>query len=307
MVRSYGGSHQADVHGCGRVTGALTAYVNDRFLPLAEATVHVEDRGFQFADGVYEVVACFGGHFLDLDAHMDRLQRSLDAVAIAMPRSRSALVMLLREAYERNPFRDAMVYVQVTRGVAARAHVVRDQPEPTLVITVRALPQPSDDKLSRGAAGITLRDIRWKRCDIKSIALLASVLGKQEAVRAGADEAFWKDAQGHLLEGCATNLLAVIDGALVTHPLDHQVLGGITRDMVLRLAEDTGMVIEERPWKLDEPGLRECMLTSTTNAVLPVCVMDGQPVGNGRPGPVALGLREAMVAQLQRLSRGASA
>ncbi|MDX8408999.1 MAG: aminotransferase class IV [Mariprofundales bacterium] len=280
----------------------LTAYVNGDFLPLAEAMVHIEDRGFQFADGVYEVVACFGGNFLDLDQHLARLQRSLDAVAIPAPCPESTLRQLLAQIYARNPFRDAMVYVQVSRGVAARSHLVGEDLTPTLVLTARQLPQPADAKLAQGAVGITLQDIRWKRCDIKSIALLASVLGKQEAKRAGADEAFWLDEAGHVLEGCATNLLAVINGELVTHPLDHQVLGGITRQMALELAGELEIVVAQRPWKLSETGLTECMLTSTTNAVLAVCTMDGKPVGDGRPGAVTLQLRQAMVARLADLS-----
>lgn len=284
------------------MSDALVAYVNDRFVPLPQAVVHIEDRGFQFADGVYEVVACFGGAFLDLAPHIARLQRSLDAVSIPMPCKHEALIALLQQVYARNPFQDAMIYIQVTRGVAARAHLVNTTLTPTLVITARKLPQPSDAKLAQGAVGITLEDIRWKRCDIKSIALLASVIGKQEAQRAGADEAFWVDGEGHLLEGCATNLLAVIDGAVVTHPLDHQVLGGITRQMALKVARELSFAVEERPWRLDEAGLTECMLTSTTNAALPVCVIDGKAVGSGKPGPVVLKLRAAMVQQLQQLS-----
>ncbi len=280
----------------------LIACVNGDFIPLAEAMVHIEDRGFQFADGVYEVVACFGGNFLDLDQHLARLQRSLDAVAIPAPCPEATLRQLLTQIYARNPFRDAMVYVQVTRGVAARSHLVGGDLTPTMVLTARRLPQPDSARLAQGAVGITLPDIRWKRCDIKSIALLASVLGKQEARRAGADEAFWLDDAGHLLEGCATNLLAVIGGKLVTHPLDHQVLGGITRQMALEVADELGIPVVERPWKLGEAGLSECMLSSTTNAVFPVCTMDGQPVGDGRPGAVTLQLRQAMVARLRALS-----
>lgn len=291
--------------GAGNPDRGLVAWLNDRFLPLAEARVHIEDRGFQFADGVYEVVACFGGTFLDLDPHLTRLEYSLEAVAIPMPCSREQMRARLEELYRRNPFRDAMLYIQVTRGVAPRAHLVSTPLTPTWVMTARALPIPSDARVAQGLVGITLPDIRWKRCDIKSIALLASVLGKQEAQRAGADEAFWVDEEGHLLEGCATNLLAVIDQVVVTHPLDQRVLGGITRALALRLAAEAGFAVAERPWRLDEPGLSECMLTSTTNAVMPVCVIDGRPVGDGRPGRVTRRLRAAMIDHLGRLSAGA--
>ncbi len=280
---------------------SLVAYVNNRFLPLENATIHIEDRGFQFADGVYEVVACIGGYFLDLDPHMDRLERSCSAIGMALPRSRNMLEELIRETWKRNPYPDAMVYVQITRGAAPRAHLASASLKPTLVITSRELPKPGDEKLARGASGITLPDFRWKRCDIKSIALLASVMGKQEAARCGADEAFWMDEDNHVLEGCSTNIFAVIDGALVTHPLDRQVLGGITRRMLIRIAQDAGIGVTERPWKLEEENLSECMLTSTTNAVLPVCRMDGSAVANGTPGPVATQLRTLMLQAMDDL------
>jgi len=280
---------------------SLIAYVNNRFLPLEEATIHIEDRGFQFADGVYEVVACIGGYFLDLDSHLDRLQRSCSAIDITLPCSRNALEKLVRETWKCNPYTDAMVYVQITRGAAHRTHLAPTSLKPTLVITSRELPKPGDEKLARGASGITLRDFRWKRCDIKSIALLASVMGKQEAARCDADETFWLDEDNHVLEGCSTNIFAVIDGTLVTHPLDHQVLGGITRRMLIRIARDADIRVDERPWKLAETNLSECMLTSTTNAVLPVCHMDGSPVANGTPGPVATQLRKLMLQAMDHL------
>ncbi len=281
----------------------LTACVNGRFLPLDEATVHIEDRGFQFADGVYEVVACLNGRFLDMDAHLARLERSAHAIELPLPRPLPELARLIEETWRRNPFPDAMIYVQITRGAAPRSHLPARELEPTLVITSRELPRPSEEKIAQGASAITLRDFRWKRCDIKSIALLASVMGKQEAARRGADEAFWLDEHDHVLEGCSTNVFAVIHGALVTHPLDHQVLGGITRAMLIRLAKDAGMPVEERPWSLTEPGLSECMLTSTTNAVLPVCRVDDLPVGEGRPGPAALELRCRMLQAMDALRR----
>jgi len=279
----------------------LTAWVNGRFVPLEEATVHVEDRGFQFADGVYEVIACFSGTCLDLDAHLKRLQRSCDAIAIALPCPLNELASLIQQTYALNPFDHAMIYVQVTRGVAPRSHLVRERLQPTLVITARELPEPSEEKIAHGASGITRPDLRWKCCDIKSIALLASVLGKQEAESHGVDETFWLDEQGHLLEGCATNCFAMIDERLVTHPLDHQVLGGITRQMLLRVASAHGLKIEERPWKLSEAGLTECMMTSTTNAVMPVCRINGESVGNGMPGPVTMQLRRWMLEEFKAL------
>ena len=279
----------------------LVAYVNNRFVPLEKAMIHVEDRGFQFADGVYEVVACYGGTYLDLNPHLKRLQRSCAAIAIDLPKTIPELEVLVQQAYEKNPFDDAMVYIQVTRGVAPRNHVVNQAITPTLVITVRELPKPSDTKVKTGVQGITLQDIRWKHCEIKSIALLASVMGKQEAVRAGVDEAFWLDEQGHVLEGCATNIFAVIDGVLVTHPLDHQVLGGITRSMAMEVAKDAGIAVQERAWKLDEAGLSECLMSSTTNAVLPVVQINHQAIGDGKPGEIGLKIRQLMLAKIDAL------
>ncbi len=283
------------------MTKPLMAYVNNGFVPLDEAYVHIEDRGFQFADGVYEVVACFGGAYLDLEPHLQRLQRSCEAIAIDLPKPLDELQALVQQAYAKNPFDDAMVYIQVTRGVAPRSHIVKQKLTPTLVITVRELPKPSDEKLQTGSTGITLSDIRWKHCEIKSIALLASVMGKQEAEKQGVDETFWLDEQNHVLEGCATNIFAVIDGKLVTHPLDHQVLGGITRDMVLAAARSVNIEIQEREWSLDEVGLTECMMSSTTNAVLPVCYINQQPIGNGKPGAVSQKLRNILLQQLEDL------
>jgi len=279
----------------------LVAYVNHGFVPLEDATVHIEDRGFQFADGVYEVIACFSGHFLDLDAHLTRLQRSCEAIALSMPKPIPELKTLVEQTYAKNPFKDAMIYIQVTRGVAPRSHIIQQKLTPTLVMTSRALPQPSDEKLKQGVKAITRQDIRWKHCEIKSIALLASVMGKQEAVRHEVDETFWLDEKGHVLEGCATNAFAVIDGVVVTHPLDHQVLGGITREMVLAAARKLGFDVAEREWSLDEQGLSECMMSSTTNAVMPVCFIDDAAVGDGKPGTVCLQLRKEMLAQLQML------
>lgn len=273
----------------------LNAWVNGQFLPLNEAMVHIEDRGFQFADGVYEVIACFGGSFLDFEAHLQRLERSCQAIDIPLPVCRERLQSLIEQTYQCNPFSDAMLYVQVTRGSAPRSHLVTKTLTPSLIITSRELPVPTDEKISEGVNGITLDDIRWKRCDIKSIALLASVIGKQEAKQCGADEAFWQDDEQHILEGCATNCFAVINGALVTHPLDHQVLGGITRSMALNIAREQGIVVEERSWKLNEAGLTECMMSSTTNAIMPVCHMNSQTIGTGSPGPVSILLRQQML------------
>jgi len=284
----------------------LTAYVNGSMVPLQDACIHIEDRGFQFADGVYEVIACISGTFLDLDMHLQRLRYSCEAIAIDLPCPLHELAARIETLYQANPFDDAMIYVQITRGCAARSHLPGDTLSPSLIMTARELPIPAPDTLARGAIAITLTDIRWKRCDIKSIALLASVMGKQEAQRRKADEAIWLDEQGQVLEGCSTNVLAVIDGCLVTHPLDHRVLGGITRSMTLRLASQHDIRVIERPWRLDEPGLEECMLSSTTQGIVPVCHIDDKVIGQGRPGQLTLQLRSWLLQHFDILKQESS-
>jgi len=285
----------------------LTAWVNGRFLPLEQATVHIEDRGFQFADGIYEVIACLHGVFVDLDAHLARLARSCDAIAIPMPMPADQLASLVHEAYARNPFADAAIYIQITRGVTPRSHNVPAGIEPTVVVTVRELKQPSREQLDRGAAAITLQDIRWQRCDIKSTALLGTVMGRLEVQSRGVDEAFWLDDAGHVREGCSSNVFAQIGGRLVTHPLDHHLLGGITRDIAIKLAHEHDIVVDERPWRLDEPDLSECMITSTTTGVVPVTHVDNVAIGDGKPGPVTLQLREWMLDHFEALRGEAGA
>lgn len=277
----------------------LIAYVNGEFVPLNEAKIHVEDRGFQFADGVYEVAICHNGHFFLLKEHLQRLERSCRSIHLDPPLPLPRLEDLVRETYQKNRLADALVYIQITRGVAPRSHGFPLHPDPSLIITVRPLPKPDEQKCHSGVKGITLADIRWKRCDIKSISLLASALGKQKALVCQADEAFWLDEEGHVLEGCSTNIFAVIEGALVTHPLDQQILGGITRNLVLSLADETGILVRERPWKLSECGISECLMSSTTNAVLPVTNIDGKPIGTGKPGPVSRKLRSLILERMK--------
>jgi len=278
----------------------LIAYVNGGFVPLDQAYVHVEDRGFQFADSVYEVIACYGGCFLDLPAHLKRLEASCTAIGMPMPCPLHELEETIRETCRRNPFPNASAYVQVTRGTAPRSLSIPDGLTPGLVITCRELAFPPEQAPVFSA--VTLQDFRWGRCDIKTTALIASVLGRREAVRRGAEEAFWTDADGHVLEGTATNVLAVIDGTLVTHPLDRHVLGGITRQMALELAHEDAIRVEQRPWTLAEPSLSECMMTSTLYALAPVCRVDGQPIGSGQPGVTTLRLRQAMLDRFRSLS-----
>jgi D-alanine transaminase len=264
------------------------SYVNGLYLPHGAAAVHVEDRGYQFADGVYEVISVHGGEFIDLGPHFDRLGRSLDALRISWPMSRAALRVVLDETVRRNCVRDGIVYLQVTRGTAPRAHAFPADARPQLVVTARPMALLPDAAREAGVAVTSVPDIRWGRCDIKSVALLANVLAKQEAVETGAYEAWLVDSEGAVTEGSASNAWIVAgEGTLVTRNLGRAILGGITRASVLEGCAAAGVRVAERPFTLKEAlAAREALLTSTTSFVLPVVRIDGQAVGDGRPGPV---------------------
>ncbi len=273
---------------------ARIAYVNGRYVPLAKARVAVEDRGFQFADGVYEVITIQHGHPVDEKGHLDRLARSLGELEIAWPLSRHVLVRLIGELARRNRIYDGIVYIQITRGVAPRdfkfpAATVK----PTLVMTARPVNLVAAALVSKGVPVVTIPDIRWKRRDIKSVSLLPNVLGKQVAARAGAYEAWQVDEDGYVTEGCSSNAwIVTADGRLVTRPVSHDILRGVTRQSVLQLAMESQILVEERPFTVAEAyAAREAFLTAASNYVMPITRIDGRPVGDGRPGPFALKLR----------------
>ena len=271
------------------------AYVNGRYVPHRAARVHVEDRGYQFADGVYEVCAVMGGRILDLEPHLDRLARSLNELSIAWPLSRAALVQVLDEVVRRNRVRNGMVYLQITRGVARRDHPFPKAAKPALVITARA--GSAAARTAQAEAGVrvvTLPDIRWARRDIKSVALLPNVLAKQTARAAGAFEAWMVDADGFVTEGASTNAWIVdADGNLVTRDLGHAILAGITRQVLVALAAEAKLNLVERKFSVAEAkAAREAFLTSTTAFVAPVVQIDDRVIGNGRPGSIAQRLGE---------------
>jgi D-alanine transaminase len=285
------------------------AYVNGRYMRAAESAVHIEDRGYQFADGVYEVVAVVGGTMVDAGPHMARLARSLKEMRIAWPVSRRALSHIIVEVVRRNGIGDGMVYLQITRGVAPRDHAFPARARPALVVTAKRLAPQRPELVEHGLSVITIPDIRWHRCDIKSVSLLPNVLGKQQAKEAGAYEAWQVGADGVVTEGTSTNAWIVAgNGMVLTHPADHRILGGITREVVLKVARASGVKIAERPFSVkDVLAAREAFLTSTTAAVLPVVSVDGRKIGNGRPGPVTLALRERYLAALARQVRKGNA
>jgi D-alanine transaminase len=271
------------------------AYVNGRYLPHAQARVSIEDRGYQFADGVYEVCEVRGGNLVDERRHMARLERSLKELRMARPMSAAALSVVLRETVRRNRVRDGIVYLQITRGVARRdfAFPVPDT-RPSLVVTARSNNLVRlEQQAAEGIAVVTVPDIRWQRVDIKSVALLPNVLAKQAARDQGGREAWLVDPQGRVTEGASSNAWIVSrDGKLITHPLGHDILGGITRSVVLDTVKAQGLAFEERTFSVEEAyAAREAFITAASQIVLPVVRIDGRPVGNGAPGLIATALR----------------
>lgn len=271
------------------------AYVNGRYLPHRDASVHVEDRGYQFADGVYEVCEVLGGRLVDERRHLDRLDRSLRELRIAAPMSRPALAAVLREVVRRNGVRDGMVYLQVTRGVARRDHAFPVPGiAPSVVVTARRTDREAQEALARkGVAVITVPENRWPRVDIKSISLLPNVLAKQAAKEAGAREAWFVDADDYVTEGASTNAwIVTAGGTIVTRPADNGILRGITRTVAFEVAADLGYTIEERPFTVAEArAAQEAFISAATTVIMPVVTIDGVPVGAGVPGPVASALR----------------
>jgi D-alanine transaminase len=274
------------------------AYVAGHYLPHRQAAVHIEDRGYQFADGVYEVIAIVAGHLVDEDLHLKRLHRSLGELRIALPMTDAALKVVLREVIRRNAVDTGIVYIQVTRGAAPREHAFPKSAKPTLVVTSRRT-RPPDPRLGAdGIAVITIPDIRWQRCDIKSVALVANVLGKQQAREASAYEAWQVDTQGRVTEGTSTNAwIVTAENTVVTRAADHAILNGVTRLAVFDIIAREGYQLVERPFTVEEArGAREAFLTSTTADLLPVVRLDGAPIADGRPGPLSRKLRAAYLA-----------
>ncbi|TDQ81528.1 D-alanine aminotransferase [Dongia mobilis] len=276
------------------------AYVNGRYVPHGQANVHIEDRGYQFADGVYEVVPVIDGVLIDEELHLDRLGYSLGELRIAWPVARPVLRLILREMLARNHLGRGIIYFQVTRGVAPRDHKFPARTKSSLVVTTKRLAPPAPALLENGVAVASQPDIRWQRCDIKSLSLLPNILAKQAAHESGAFEAWLVDANGVVTEGSSTNAWIVTrSGEIVTHPTGRGILGGVTRRSLVQLAEASGLALVERGFTLVEAqAAAEAFLTSSSAFVLPVTRIDGQPVGDGRPGPVTRRLREIYLANV---------
>ena len=280
------------------------AYVNGRYVPMQSATVHIEDRGYQFGDGVYEVCEVREGRLIDQRRHMARLKRSLEELRIRPPMSPAALGIVLREVVKRNRIGYGVVYLQVTRGVARRDHAFpsRDT-SPSLVVTARPLNRTRNEALaSNGIAVITVPDNRWDRVDIKTIGLLPNVLARQAAIEKGARDAWFVAKDGTVTEAASANAwIVTAAGAVVTRPAGHGILSGISRAVLFDVIKAGGLRVEERPFTLDEAfGAREAFVTSATQVVLPVVQIDGRPVGDGKPGPVAVALRREFHSHAER-------
>jgi D-alanine transaminase len=272
------------------------AYVNGRYVAHSEACVHIEDRGYQFADGVYEVCEVARGYIVDMKRHLDRLNRSLTELSVDWPMTRAAFEIVVAEVVRRNRVKDGLVYLQVTRGVASRDFLFPQNTKPSLVVTARKVDPAAGQKRAEGGIKvITVPENRWDRVDIKSVGLLPNVLAKQKAKEAGAQEAWFVDVEGNVKEGGSSNAWIVTkDGSLVTRPAEYGILRGITRTTLFDVAAKLGLKIEERGFSVAEAkAAREAFISSATTIAMPVVEIDGQPIANGHPGSVALSLRRA--------------
>lgn len=276
---------------------SAVAYVNGAYRPLTEAAVHIEDRGFQFGDAIYEVWGVRAGRLLDVEGHLARLKRSLKELRIDAPMGDAALMLVVREMLRRNRVRDGLVYLQVSRGYAPRDHAFpKPGTRPTIVITAKSLsPKTYETRYAKGVAVVTTPENRWARCDIKSVNLLPNILAKQQAKEAGAMEAWFVEPDGMVTEGSSSTAWIVDkDGRLRTRDLSNRILHGVTRALVLRLAAERQMKLVEGPFSVTEAKqAKEAFITSASNICVPVVALDGEKIGDGAPGPVAKALRDA--------------
>jgi D-alanine transaminase len=265
---------------------ADVAFVNGQFMPLDDATVSIEDRGFQFGDGVYEVIRTYRGRPFELEAHLARLDRSAQALELSCSYSRSQWTQYIREGLSRAAYPEAKIYLQLTRGKAPRDHVFPSNTVVSTIMTIREFHALSQSVQDAGVSAVVIDDVRWGRCDIKSINLLPNVLARQQAKQAGVFEAILVK-EGLVTEGSVSNIMAIQKGTLITAPESPLILSGITRMVVLELARKEGIPIDERPVRLaDLPYVDELFLTGTTVEVLGVVTVDGKIIGAGKPGPI---------------------
>jgi D-alanine transaminase len=289
-----------------RAPAGRVAYVNGRYLPFGQACVHIEDRALQLGDGIYEVANVLGGQPTDEDAHLDRLERSLRELGMPMPMARAALKLVMREMIARNKIANGFLYIQVTRGAAKRDHVPpNDPPRPTVIMTMRAQDMAAlGERLEKGIAVSTQADIRWGRCDIKTVQLLPNLLAKQAARKTGAFEAWLVDKDGFVTEGASTTAWIVDgEGHVITRDLSNAILPGVTRRIMLEAMAGAGGKVVERKFTVAEArAAKEAFLSSATGAAVPVVAIDGQKIGDGAPGPLTRRIRELYAARSATLA-----
>jgi D-alanine transaminase len=277
----------------------MSLYLNGQYLSIEEGRVSIEDRGFQFGDGVYEVLRVYQGKPFRIGAHLARLEQSLKGIEIPLPEPLDRIEAVCRKLI--GPLREAQIYIQITRGSAQRVHAFPKDIRPTLVIYARETHRQPPEKTF---ALKTLLDDRWGRCHLKTICLLANILGKQKAVEAGCDEGLFVRDDGIVTEGTSSNAFFVVRGTLVTHPATPRILSGVTREVVLEAARGERVPLEERPIPLPEAlGADEAFMTGTLTEIMPAVRIDGRPVGTGKAGPVTLRLREAFQKLVERETR----
>jgi len=281
-----------------------TVYVNGEYLPETEAKVSIFDRGFLFADGVYEVTSVLGGKLIDFDGHAARLERSLSELGMGNPTDRDSLLEIHRQLVSRNDITDGLIYLQITRGSDGDRDFAfpAEDVAPTIVLFTQAKPGMADSPAARtGIKVISIADQRWGRRDIKTVQLLYPSMGKMMAKAAGCDDA-WMVEDGAVTEGTSNNAYIVTqDGTIVTRQLSHDILHGITRAAVLRFAREAQVKVEERPFTIAEAqAAREAFITSASAFVMPVVEVDGQPVGDGKVGPMATRMREIYLDEMRK-------
>jgi D-alanine transaminase len=275
-------------------------YVNGSYVPENEGKVSIFDRGFLFADGIYEVTAVINGKLVDYEPHAERLERSLNEISMAWPCSKAELRQMHEELIKRNKLDEGIIYIQVTRGSADRDFKFPKEAKSTLIAFTQVQKLLENPNAPAGVKVVTIPDIRWARRDIKSVMLLAPVLGKQRAYEEGAFEG-WMVEDGKVTEGTSSNAYIVKDGKVITRPLSNSILAGCTRRSLFRMAKEEGVVIEERLFTPEEAyAADEAFLTSASNFVLPIVEIDGKRVGGGQPGPVVRKLREIYLDEARR-------
>ena len=279
------------------------AYVNGEIMPIEKAVVSIEDRGYQFGDGVYEFIASYEGHLFMLEEHLDRLERSMRELAFD-PISRADIRKAVLDLFNRSGYQRAGIYIQISRGVAPRNHAITPDMPPQIIMTIRPVKEAPQALRKNGATAITVEDIRWGRCDIKTVQLLANSLAKQKSLDAGCDDAIFVSNQGIVREGTSSNLFIVSGGRLVTHPLTDNILPGITRMVVINVAKNAGLDVEESFFRTDELyGADEVFLTGTVTELLPVVRIDGKTIGDGKVGQTTRRLYDLL--RKQALAGGA--